>query len=142
MSGAKIVLAVIGGRWQAILADKSNADSDYIRFELNLAHLLEKPVIPIVLQGTKFDPACDMGDLNWLKELQFFELSDRQNRWESDLEQLIQRITQLTDLKPLVATQRGDKDADVIRQTSHGDQSPNVVSKGGDVNIQFGDKPK
>ena len=140
VSDAKIVLAVIGERWQAILADRLNADADYIRFELNLARSLEKPVIPIHLQGTTFDSTRDMGDLNWLTELQFFELSDRQNRWDSDLEQLVQRIQQLTDLKPLAPADRDGNQSDSIVQRSSGNQSPNVVAKDGDVNIQFGDK--
>ena len=139
---AEIVLAVIGERWQAILTDRADADADYIRFELNLAHILDKPIIPIILQGTEFDANQDMGDLNWLKDLQFFELSDRQKRWVSDLEQLVKQIAELTGLKPVAPAERGDRQsANVTKQISHGDQSPNVVTKG-DVTINFGDKSK
>lgn len=142
VSGAKIVLAIFGDRWQEILADRSNDDAstDLVRVELNLAHLLQIPVIPIVLDGTGFDLKADLGDLNWLKEFQFFKLSDRQNSWESDCEQLVQRVAQLTGLKPL-KKDRNDHPGEVIKQTSHGDQSPNVVS-GGDVTFNFGGKSK
>ena len=118
------------------------SEVDYVRFELNLARLLDKPVIPIVLQGADFDANKDMGDLNWLRELQFFELSDRQNRWESDMKCLEEQITELSGLCSINQQDRISKSSSTVtEQTSHGDQSPNVVS-GGDVSINFSDKPR
>lgn len=143
VSGAEIILAVIGERWQEALSDRTGADVDYVRFELNLARMLEKPIIPIILQGTVFDTDQDMGDLNWLKDLQFFELSDRQNRWESDLEQLVKQIAELTGLKPVDPEERGKRQpGSVTKQTSRGDQSPNINVTKGDVTLSFGDKSK
>lgn len=143
VSDAEIILAVIGERWQAILADRANAEVDYIRFELNQAQVLDKPIIPITLQGVTFDANQDMEDLNWLKELQFFELSDRQNRWESDMEQLVKQIVELTGLKPVDPEERGKRQpGSVTKQTSHGDQSPNINVTKGDVTLSFGDKSK
>jgi hypothetical protein len=142
VSSAEIVLAVLGERWQEALLQRDGAAVDYVRFELNLAHLLDKPIIPVILQGTAFDFNEDMGDLNWLKELQFFELSDRQNRWESDMEQLVRQITELTGLIPTDSSDRNAHQSKAtITQTSHGDQAPNVVSDG-NVTITFGDKPE
>jgi len=142
VSDAKLILAVIGERWQEVLADKAGSEVDYVRFELNLARLLDKPVIPIALQGAAFDTNMDMGDLNWLKELQFFELSDRQNRWESDMEHLEKQITALSGLCSITQQDRiTQSSSKVTEQTSHGDQSPNVVA-GKDVSISFGDKPR
>lgn len=139
VSEAQLVIAIIGRHWQKILEEKNNADADYIRFELNLARLLEKPIIPVKLQDSGFDSRREMGDLNWLKDLQFFELSDRQNRWENDVNELVRQIAELTDLKPLGEEKGGSNKDKTIEQTSQGDKSPNIVSSG-DVNINYGDK--
>lgn len=139
---AKVLIAVIGRQWQSILLERKHEDADWIRFELNQARALDIAVIPVKLEGAVFDATTDMGDLNWLTELQFFELSDKQNRWSADVEQLIQRVAALSGLK-IVPKDDDSARGSSSRQVTHGDQSPAIVSKEGDVNISYGDsKPK
>ena len=101
VTNSRVVLTVIGKRWQSILLAKQDGE-DYVRFELNLANRLKKPVIPILLDGSGFESNLDMGDLNWLKNLQHLEISDRQQkRWEHGVELLIKQIAELAGMQPL-----------------------------------------
>lgn len=100
VNNAQVLVVVIGRRWQSILS-RRDPDRDQVRFELNHARKLKIPVIPVVLQDTQFDYAQDMGDLNWLLELQFLEMSDRQGRWQSDLDLLIESLVGQTNLARL-----------------------------------------
>ena len=135
VSGAEIVLAVIGPAWQDLIAGGSSEESDWVRFELNQAHGLDVPVIPVRLAQTVFDQERDLGNLAWMTDLQFFELADGQGRWEADLARLAKEIERLTSLKMRDSEQ---EKAASVSQESHGDQSPNIVSGGGAVTISFG----
>jgi hypothetical protein len=139
VSGAEIVLAVIGPAWQDLIAGGSSQERDWVRFELNQAHDLEVPLIPVRLAQTVFDLERNLGDLAWLTDLQFFELADGQGRWDSDLKRLAEEIARLTSLE--MRDSEAEKTAS-ISQESHGDQSPNIVSGGGAVNISFGKESK
>lgn len=46
----------------------------------------------------------DLGSLNWLHDLQFVEVSDRQGRWAGDMENLVGCIVRLTSLKAVDKT--------------------------------------
>lgn len=135
VSGAEVVLAVIGNDWQKLLGGGASEERDWVRFELNQAQNLDVPVIPVRLAQTVFDHGQDLQDLNWLKDLQFFELADGQGRWEADMDRLIGEITKATTLQIIESTQ---EKAGSVSQVSHGKQSPNVVSTGGPVTISFG----
>jgi hypothetical protein len=134
VSGAEIVLAVIGPSWQELLAAGPSDELDWVRFELNQAHELEVPVIPVRLAHTEFDNEQDLQDLAWLKDLQFFELADGQGRWDADLARLAEDMAKVTSLE--ISEKEQDKGGSVS-QVSHGKQSPNIVSEG-DVTISFG----
>lgn len=138
VSGAEVVLAVIGPAWQDLMAGGSSQESDWVRFELNQAHDLEVPLIPVRLVQTVFDHDRDLGNLAWLKDLQFFELADGQGRWDTDLKRLAEEIAKVTSLE---MRDSGSEKAAPISQESNGDQSPNIVSGGGNVTISFGKDP-
>ena len=135
VAGARVVLAVIGPNWQEILSGTAGGQ-DWVRFELNQARTLDVPIIPVRLAHAGFDHGRDLGDLEWIKERQFFELADGQGRWGSDIARLVGEIEQATSLKAVTV----DGSTPSVAQTSHGDQSPNIVSGGGPVTISFGDK--
>ena len=137
VSGAEVVLAVIGPEWQKLLASGSSTERDWVRFELNQANILDVPVIPVVLAHTEFDYGQDLEDLAWLNDLQSFELADGQGRWETDIARLTGEIANVTTLE--IRGSEQDQPGSVS-QTSHGDQSPNIVSGSGPVTISFGKK--
>ena len=138
---AEVLIAIIGPRWQSTLA-KKDPKADWVRFELNLARMLEIPVIPAQIQGTSFDKGMDLGDLAWLTDLQFLELSDRQGRWANDLDTLIESIVRLTNLQRRArnASSSERQTPPSLKQTTHGKQSPIIQSGGGSVTISFGGK--
>lgn len=136
VSEAKIVLAIIGSDWLKILAERTTASADYIRFELNLANMLDKPIIPVFINIPYLDSDSSLGDLAWLTELQGSALSDTQERFEHDMALLVSRITDLTGLQPIGTV--GDGPTGSQQQSSSGDKSPNIISESGDVTINFG----
>ena len=135
VSGAEVVIAVIGPAWQELLTSWSAEQRDWVRFELNQAKNLDIPVIPVKLAHSGFDHTQNLGDLTWLKDIQFFELADGQGRWDTDIERLADEIANVTTLK----VSSNDLDtAGSISQVSHGKQSPNIASGGGGVTISYG----
>ncbi|MES9818270.1 MAG: toll/interleukin-1 receptor domain-containing protein [Candidatus Thiodiazotropha sp.] len=136
VSRAQIVLAIIGDDWQQALTTHSPDETDFIRFELNLARILDKLCIPVIFQGSKFDYDSDLGNLNWIKDLQFFELSDKQGRWEQDMTTLAEQIADMSGLIPMNSITE-TKTGNSVNQYSKGDQSPNINTKEGSVTITF-----
>lgn len=142
VSQAQVVIAIIGRRWESILTER-DAESDYVRFELNLANMLEIPVIPVRIQDARVDSEQNLGDLNWLRDRQIFEMSDVQDRWTADLEKLVELIAESTRLELVRHADRPPPESpaqSISQQTSHGAQSPNIQSDGGDVTISFNEK--
>ena len=135
VSGAQAVIAVIGPAWQELLTSWPAQERDWVRFELNQAKALDIPVIPVRLAHAAFDHTQDLEDLAWLTGRQFFELADGQGRWETDIARLAEEIAKVTSLE--VSSDAQDS-AGSISQESHGKQSPNIVSDGGDVDISYG----
>jgi hypothetical protein len=107
VSQSKVLIAVIGPQWQSILEERDPED-DLIRFELNLAHDLEIPVIPVRLRNAPIDMKRDLGNLNWLKGLHFYEMSDHQDLWTTDLLRLVESIVKSTPLEPVKQSDRQD----------------------------------
>lgn len=137
---AKILIAVVGRKWQSILVEREPA-TDYVRLELDLARMLEIPVLPIRLQESPLDFQLGLRDLDWLCDLQWFELSDRQGRWASDMNRLVDNIVDLTGLSPVLSSRNhaGATNGSVkSHQVSSGNQSPNIQVDNGDVSIVFG----
>lgn len=130
VSGAEVVLAVIGPEWQKLITGRPSEEMDWVRFELNQAQNLGVTVIPVRLAHTEFDHELDLGDLAWLKDLQFFELADGQGRWEADIARLAGEIAKNSPLEIIDST---EKKVVSISQESHGDQSPNVVGDGATI---------
>jgi hypothetical protein len=137
VSGAEVVLAVMGPTWQDLIATGPSEESERARFELNQAHDLDVPVIPVLLAQTRFDYERNLGDLAWLKDLQFFELADGQGRWNSDLARLAGEIARITSLEKRASEQ---EKARSTSRASHGDQSPNIGTARGGVKISYGRK--
>ncbi len=136
VSGADLVIAVIGPRWQEAL---QAGESEWVRFELNQARTLDIPIIPLVLDGADYAPSDLPQELNWMADVQNARLGDGKGRWDADMNDLQARVAQLTGLTPIPLDEERPGAA---QQVSHGDQSPNIDSGGGDVTITFGAAPK
>lgn len=134
VSGAELVLAVIGPHWQELLQSRQDQEADWVCFELNQARALDIPVIPLVLGGATYAPDALPVELAWLADVQRASLADGQGRWDSDMARLAQEVAALTSLRPLKA----EESAPALSQVSQGHQSPNIDSGGGDVTISFG----
>lgn len=130
VSGAEVVLAVIGPEWQKLIAGRPSDELDWVRFELNQALNLDVPVIPVRLAHTVFDHNLDLKDLAWLTDLQFFELADGQGRWESDMTRLTAEIAKVSSLE---ITDNPKEKASSISQETQGDQSPVIVGDGATI---------
>ena len=100
VSQSQIMIAVIGRRWQTLLSER-DPEHDHLRYELELAHSLQIPIIPVQMESAQSVVDNDLGSLSWLNGLQFFELSDRQGRWTGDMERLVEIIARKTSLVPL-----------------------------------------
>jgi len=133
VSGAEIVLAVIGPKWQELITGSSSRERDWVRYELNQANDLDVPIIPVRVAGAGFIDK-DLGELNWLTDLQFFELADGQGRWEADIDRLAGDISKRTQLEVI---EKAQKKASSISQSSTGDGSHNIVSSG-PVTLNYG----
>lgn len=138
VSGAELLIAVIGPRWQADLLSRESPEADWVRFELNQANNLDIPVIPLVLGDAPYTPGEQLGNLAWLADIQGAQLADGQRRWDSDVAHLAQLIQRHSDLELLA---QSAENTSALSQVSHGKQSPNIDSGGGDVTIGFGADP-
>lgn len=135
---AQVVIVVIGQRWRSLL-DENKPECDYVRFELNLARKLSIPIIPVLLRDARMTQRVALGNLEWLCDLQFLELSDVQERWATDLDHLADCIVTLTTIERLDPTEQSEihDTQRVNRQSSTGSNSPNIQSNGGNINITF-----
>ncbi|MFK8014748.1 MAG: toll/interleukin-1 receptor domain-containing protein [Gammaproteobacteria bacterium] len=89
LRAAGALLLIIGPRWQSIWEARQGAPVDYVALELEEARRLGVPVFPITLDGVTLSPTLDLGVVSWLRERQFYDLSDRQSRWEGDFARLV-----------------------------------------------------
>jgi hypothetical protein len=126
----------MGQKWQELLENWPEDKDDIVREELNLARNVGTPVIPVRLSTANIDFQRDFGDLEWLKTLQFFELSDSQGRWSVDTRKLAEEIQNATGMS--IDDQNSKKPFEITLSTS-GANSPSVMSEGGDVNISYSD---
>lgn len=90
---AGALLVIIGPRWEAIWTEREDKTSDYIVYELNKANDLDVPIIPVTLNGARLSREIDLGPIAWLKERQFYDISDKQGRWPTDLQGLVNCIS-------------------------------------------------
>ena len=108
VSGADVVLALIGPRWLEELEQRAEGD-DYVRYELETALVNDRRVIPLLVNGAAM-PTPDRlpARLEGLTERQAFDVSD--TRFRSDMEELIRRLDRVVE-RPGQAGGNGQADA-------------------------------
>ena len=83
------LLLIIGPRWEQIWHARMDDDVNYVALELQRAHELNVPIIPVTLDGTQLSKGLDLGSISFIYENQFHDISDRQGRWRGDFERLV-----------------------------------------------------
>ncbi|NND91519.1 MAG: toll/interleukin-1 receptor domain-containing protein [Granulosicoccus sp.] len=89
LRSSAVLLLIIGPRWEQIWRERINDEVNYVALELQRAHELNVPIIPVSLDGTRLSTDLDLGGIHFIHENQFHDISDRQGRWRSDFEQLV-----------------------------------------------------
>ncbi len=92
---AGVLLLVIGPRWESIWTLRSKDAVNYVAFELERAHQLGVPVIPVTLDGTTLSKDINLGEISWLLDNQMYDISDKQGRWSTDVKGLIRLLEAL-----------------------------------------------
>ncbi len=109
LRNAAALLLIIGPRWDAIWCDRIDDEVNYVEYELNFAHNLGVPVIPITLDGAYISNDTDLKTVSWLRENQTYDMSDKQGRWENDFKGLIallENIPGINNVKSKVRPER------------------------------------
>lgn len=92
LQACAVLLLVIGPRWEEIWEARKDDAVNHVALELNRAREFDVPVIPITLDGVQLSTDLDLGDLGWVLEHQFHDISDRQGRWRGDFDRLVRLL--------------------------------------------------
>ena len=99
----KVVLAVIGKDWADSLAQSRESGNDYVAMELAIAIEQDKPIIPILLDGTRMPAEESLPEeLRLLARKNAIEMSH--TRFERDIDELIHTLSFLLGKNPLQET--------------------------------------
>jgi hypothetical protein len=101
ISGA--LMLIIGPRWADIWRARSGDEVNYIAFELERARELGIPVMPVTLNHASIPGDLDLGEVSWLRDKQFYDISDRQGRWQNDVRGLVRTLAELPTIGPPIA---------------------------------------
>ena len=89
LRNSAVLLLIIGPRWDSIWRDRIDDEVNYVEYELNFAHRLKIPVIPVTLGGSMISDTTDLKSVSWLRENQTYDMSDKQGRWDNDFKGLL-----------------------------------------------------
>ncbi len=130
LAQSDVFLVIIDKQWLNIQNNgKRRLDDpdDWVRQEVEFALSSAKPVIPVLIEGTKMPGAHDLPvSLGDLAKRNALPLSH--SRMKGDVDRLVEAIGP--------APKRSNKESPSIVKETHGDKSPIIDSKG-DVKITF-----
>lgn len=102
-----VLVLVIGPRWAEIWRTRPADEVNYVAFELERARELGIPVMPVTLNQASIPRDLDLGSVSWLRDRQFYDISDMQGRWPNDVLGLIQNLAALPGIgRPIVQGSR------------------------------------
>lgn len=106
VSECKVLIIVIGPHWSTMRNEhgvrRLNNSHDYVRLEIESALKRNIPVIPVTVNGAVWPPTDELPkSLNGLLTRLSHELSDKQSRWEYDIDQLIKHLDKIDGLLPV-----------------------------------------
>lgn len=84
-----MLLLVIGPRWEKIWNERISNDINYVALDLQRAHALDVPIIPVTLDGTQLSEGLNLGSINFIYNYQFYDMSDKQGCWRGDVDRLV-----------------------------------------------------
>ncbi len=89
LHSSAVLILFIGPRWEDIWVERKDAEVNYVALELKRAQELDVPIIPLTLNGTELSDDLDLGDIAFIRDNQFHDISDRQGRWKGDFARLV-----------------------------------------------------
>lgn len=103
VSECKVLITVIGPHWSTIKdehgARRLNNPHDFVRLEIESALKRDIPVIPVTVNGAVWPPTENLPEsLTALLTRLAHELSDKQSRWDYDINQLIKHLDKIDGL--------------------------------------------
>ncbi|PVV27169.1 MAG: hypothetical protein B6D79_03830 [gamma proteobacterium symbiont of Ctena orbiculata] len=98
LKSSTVLVLVIGQHWSRIWKERQDDPVNHVALELQRAHELGVPIIPITMNGGTLDPGLDLGDVAWLRGKQMYDISDRQGRWQHDLRGLVALLERMPGL--------------------------------------------
>ncbi len=104
LADSAALIVVIGSRWEQIWNERKDKSSDYLVYELNYANDHGIPVIPVTVAGAALSSEITLGPLSWLLDKQFYDISDKQRRWSTDVDGLVALLQQLPGLGSVTQT--------------------------------------
>ncbi len=96
---AAALVLVIGRHWEDIWRRRQDDPVNYVELELERARELGVAVIPVFIEGARLSRDLDLGKIGWLRDKQFYEISDKQQRWDHDVSGLIDILRQVDGLQ-------------------------------------------
>lgn len=98
ISLSAVMILMIGPRWCEIWRKRTGEDVNYVAMELQVAKAHGLTIIPVTLGGAVLDADLELGEVEWLRQLQWHDISDRQQRWDHDVNALVELIAQVPDM--------------------------------------------
>lgn len=102
LRGSAALLLVIGPRWEQIWHERASDPVNYVALELERARELGVPVIPVTLDGVQLSKDIDLGNIEWLRDKQTHDISDRQGRWSGDFARLVHLLESIDGIDRVV----------------------------------------
>ena len=100
LHSSAVLILVIGPRWEQIWHERVDDEVNYVALELQRAHELDVPIIPVTLDGTQLSKGLDLGSISFIYENQFHDISDKQGRWRGDFERLVSLLESVPGMGP------------------------------------------
>ena len=106
VSSCQVLLAIIGPHWSMMKNDQGvrrlDNPNDFVRLEIETALKRGIPVIPVTVNGAAWPPAEALPvSMQKLLRYQAHDLSDKQGRWDYDVDQLQKRLDKIDDIEPV-----------------------------------------
>lgn len=98
LANSAALILLIGPRWEQIWQERHDKNEDYIVYELNKAREFGIPIIPVTINGVQLSSGLDLGPISWLMDKQQYDISDRQGRWQTDVQGLVDILSRETGL--------------------------------------------
>ena len=86
---AGALVLIIGPRWADIWKARIKDPVNYVALELQRAQELGVAIIPVTLDSARLPSALTLDPIDWLHEMQAYDISDKQSRWKNDVQGLI-----------------------------------------------------